>query len=175
MNIAAEKKAFDILLDEYRRRLDLIPDERFTETPPIGGWSYAEVYNHILQADLGSSIAMQKCMQGNTKPVNKKPNLMGRLVLLFGLMPRVQAPPAVAAAIPARKINKEEARNLIVKCRKRITDLMPLLEEYSPACTIPHPRLGNLNAAQWLKFIRIHTAHHLKQLKRIDKAFGSTL
>lgn len=172
MNALAEKKQLDAALDEYRRRLDTIPDERFTETPPGGGWSYAEVYNHILQADLGSSIAMQKCMQGNRPQDGRKPNLFGRLVLLSGYMPRQQSPGDVAAAMPARKISREEARNLLVKCRRRISDLVPLLEDASTECTIAHPRLGYLNAGQWLRFIAIHTRHHLKQLQRIDRAFA---
>lgn len=172
MNPFAEKKALDKALDEYRRRLDLIPEEQFVQTPPQGGWSYAEVYNHIMQADLGSSIAMQKCMQGNRQFDGKRPNWRGRLVLLLGRLPKVQAPQTVTDRIPARKIDKEEARNLIIKLRKRMDDLMPLLEDASPQCTIAHPSLGHFNAAQWLRFIRLHTEHHLKQLNRIEKVFS---
>lgn len=173
MNVLAEKKQLDAALDEYRRRLDTIPDERFDQTPPNGGWSYAEVYNHIMQADLGASIAMQKCTQGTLRHDGKKPNLLGRFMLLLGMFPpvKLKVPAGVEARIPARKIDKEEARNLIVKVRKRITDLMPLLEEASPNCTIQHPAMGHFNAPQWLKFIRVHTQHHLKQLDRIDKAW----
>jgi hypothetical protein len=32
--------------------------------------------------------------------------------------------------------------------------------------------MGNLNAGQWLKFILVHTNHHIKQLNRIDKKFA---
>ncbi|WP_462264459.1 DinB family protein [Mucilaginibacter sp.] len=174
MNIAAEKKKLDAALDEYRRRLDIIADEQFTQTPPKGGWSYAEVYSHIMQADLASAIAMQKCMQGNCRPSGKKPTLKGRLVLWLGMFPpfnRYKVPEAVAARMPVQKIDKEEARNLIIKCRKRIAGLLPQLADAAPHCTTAHPALGHLNAAQWLRFIRIHTGHHLKQLKRIDREF----
>ena len=59
MNIPKEQKAIDAALDDYRAKLDAIPEELFTETPPGGGWSYAEVYSHILKATLGSSIVLE--------------------------------------------------------------------------------------------------------------------
>jgi hypothetical protein len=59
MNIAKEHKAINAALDIYRAQLDSIPDQFFTVTPPGGGWSYAEVYSHILKATLGSSISLK--------------------------------------------------------------------------------------------------------------------
>jgi len=61
MNIAKERKAINAALDNYRAQLDTVSDEQFAETPVDGGWSYAEVYSHILQATLGSSIALERC------------------------------------------------------------------------------------------------------------------
>jgi hypothetical protein len=54
MNIGLQHKEIEAALDAYRSRLDIIPDNLFDVTPPGGGWSYAEVYSHILQATLGS-------------------------------------------------------------------------------------------------------------------------
>jgi hypothetical protein len=36
----------------------------------------------------------------------------------------------------------------------------------------PHPKLGYLNANQWLRFIEIHLKHHYQQLKRVEKSFA---
>jgi hypothetical protein len=69
----------------------------------------------------------------------------------------------------ASKITKEDAKNLIIKCRKRVETTMPLIAASSPANKYKHPRLGMLNAKQWFKFIRIHLQHHLKQLDRIKR------
>jgi len=71
--------------------------------------------------------------------------------------------------MPAIKISKEDAKNLLIKCRGRIDDTTPLLKDSSPHSRYKHPRLGMLNAKQWFKFIRIHAEHHLRQLKRITK------
>ncbi len=173
MNTAKERKAIDAALDKYRAQLDTIPDELFTETPPGGGWSYAEVYSHILQATLGSSINLERCTHGNCEPTSKGPTLLGRLVLFTGRFPpvRVKMPAAIAAKMVISKITKEDARNLLIKCRKRIDDTSGIIKNAPQNARNKHARLGMLNAEQWFKFIRIHAQHHLKQLARIRKKF----
>ena len=174
MTIEARRRAIEAALDIYRNRLDAIPDDRFDLTPPDGGWSYAEVYSHILQATLGSGIAVEKCAMNTIQPTTKGRTVLGFLVLTFNRFPpiRVKAPAAVLAKRPVNKTSKEEARNLIIKCRKRIEDAAPLIRDASINRRINHARFGMLNAAQWFKFILIHLKHHLKQLDRIDKSLG---
>ncbi|SHN18202.1 DinB family protein [Mucilaginibacter sp. OK098] len=173
MNIAKERRAIDAALDDYRAMLDTIPDERFTETPPGGGWSYAEVYSHIMKATLGSCIALERCTHGNCPPTKEGLNFMGRFMMLAGVFPvRLKMSAALAAKMPVEKISKEDAKNLLIKCRKRIDDTSPLIKDSSPNFRYKHPRLGMLTAEQWFKFIRIHLYHHLKQLKRVEKKFS---
>ncbi|HVS92333.1 MAG TPA: DinB family protein [Mucilaginibacter sp.] len=171
MTIEAEKKAIEATLDVYRSRLDTIPDEQFDVSPSGGGWSYAEVYSHILQANLGSTIAAEKCTLSTCKPGAKGCSIIGFFVLTFKRFPpfRVKMPKTLAAASPVKKISKEEARNLLVKCRRRINEVAALIPKSSARCRIKHPRLGMLNARQWFRFILIHSKHHLKQLDRIEK------
>jgi len=171
MNIGATRKKIEEALDTYRNRLDTIPDDLFTVTPPDGGWSFSEVYCHILQANLGSSIALEKCMMKNCIPTSKGRSIQGLMVLTFGRFPpfKVKVPQAITEKSPVKNITKEEARNLLIKCRKRINDLTPLIHNSSKNQRIKHPRLGMLNARQWFKFILIHSQHHLKQLDRVEK------
>jgi len=171
MNIAEEHQKINAALDEYRHWLDEIPDEEFTETPPIGGWSYAEVYSHIMQANLGSSIAAEKCCRKTGVITNKGMNWKGKLVFLLGSFPpgKRKAPASLDAI--TKKISKEDARNLIIKLRKRVDEIVHLAAHAPTDSKIAHPGLGMLTAPQWLKFIRIHTRHHLKQLNNIQKSF----
>ncbi len=175
MGIGSQRKEIETVLDIYRERLDTIPDEIFNVTPPGGGWSYGEVYSHILQADIGSTIAIEKCTLNSCVPTSKGRSLIGMMVLSFGRFPpiKVKMPKSVGDKIPVKNISKEEARNLIIKCRKRINDVTPLIHDTSKHNKVNHPRLGMLNARQWLKFILIHSKHHLKQLNRIQKKFHS--
>jgi hypothetical protein len=170
MNIAEERKKIDTILDEYRARVDMIPDEQFTETPINGGWSCAEVYSHIMQTTLASFIGLERCAYKNSELTSKGLSFWGIYVMVIGSFPpvKVKVPPKVEARMPATKVSKEEAKNLIIKCRKRVDEMLPVIKDASPASRFKHPRLGMLNAAQWFKFIRIHLAHHLNQLKRIE-------
>jgi hypothetical protein len=175
MSIASQQRQVNAAFDEYRKRLDTIPDELFTESPKNGGWSYSEVYSHILQADMASSMALERCARPNGKPTSEKPSFRGKLVLFFGCFPpwNVKTPESIAARMPVQKISKEEARNLLIKCRTRVNEMVPLLKDSPENCRMKHPRLGMLNARQWYKFIMIHTKHHIKQLNRIEKIFQS--
>src|ERR1700761_1318575 len=130
MNIQKERKAIDAALDEYRVQLDAIPDDLFTVTPPGGGWSFAEVYSHILKTTLGASISLERCAHGNCEPTKEGLTPIGRWVLFTGRFPpvKIKVPQTIAAKMPVEKISKEEARNLLVKCRKRIDSTTPLIK-----------------------------------------------
>ncbi|HEY4194399.1 MAG TPA: DinB family protein, partial [Mucilaginibacter sp.] len=119
--------------------------------------------------------AVEKCSMKSCAPTSKGRSFLGLMVLSFGRFPpvKVKAPADVSAKIPAINITKEEARNLLIKCRKRLDVVIPLIRDASKHCRIKHARLGMLNARQWLKFILIHSKHHLKQLDRIQKKLQS--
>ena len=174
MSLAKEYKLLNQVLDNYRSQLDIIPDEEFDVTPKNGGWSYAEVYSHIMQATLMSFIAIDRCGAGN-KATKGGLNFWGRYVMLFHRFPpaKTKVPDKVSTKMPVTKISKEEAKNLIIKCRKRIEDAFPGILDVPLKNRSKHPRLGMLNAAQWLKFIRIHLQHHLKQLSRISRMLAN--
>jgi hypothetical protein len=173
MSIGSKRKEIEEALDVYRSRLDTIPDDLFNVTPPGGGWSYAEVYSHLLQADISSTIAIEKCTLKSCVPTSKGRSLIGLFVLSFGRFPpvKVKVPKSLDEKMPAKNISKEEARNLLVKCRKRLDDVIELIHDAPKHCRVKHPRMGMLNAKQWLKFILIHSKHHLEQLDRIEKKF----
>lgn len=77
MSIGSERKEIEEVLNSYRSRLDTIPDDLFAITPRGGGWSYAEVYSHILQGTLGSTIALEKCTLSNCKATSRRSTLIG--------------------------------------------------------------------------------------------------
>ena len=171
MNMIDENKAIEQTLAIYSQKLDAITDEYFKQSPPDGGWSFAEVYSHILKATLGCSVTIEKCANKNMEATNKGLTFFGWYVMLLGKFPpiKVKVPVAIAAKMPAEKMSIEEAKGMIEKCNKRITTVFPLLSNASPKSKIKHPRLGMLNAQQWFKFIRIHAQHHLAQLDRIER------
>jgi len=167
MSIAKELRGIETALNNYREQLDIIPDELFAETPEEGHWSFAEVYSHVMQITLRSCIAIERCAHSNCPPTKKGLSLQGHFTLLFGCFPPVKI--KMLDIMNVEKISKEDARNLIIKCRKRIEDIAPIIAKAPPDVRYGHPRLGMLNARQWLRFTRIHLLRHLKQLERIKR------
>jgi hypothetical protein len=171
MNISKEQQALESAIENYSRQLGAIPDELFSVTPPQGGWSYAEVYDHTFQMAILSAVAMERCANLKGELNSNGPGILGRIIFLLGFYPpvKLKVPAKVAVKNPVKKISKEEAEALIVKLSKRLNYTIPLINGGNAHSRIKHPRLGMLNAFEWLKFIRIHTEHHLKQLARIEK------
>jgi len=156
-------------VQEYEKLLNSLTDEEFNLTPAPGVWSYSEVYSHIFQANLASLTAIEKCICGTGTNSAKPTHWAARLILFFGRFPpiKLKAPESVKAL--TAKISREEARNLIIKFKKRLDELTPKVNKVNAYQKVKHPRLGLLNAVQWFRFIEIHTLHHQKQLIRIKK------
>ncbi|MES2417325.1 MAG: DinB family protein [Bacteroidota bacterium] len=159
-------------VSQYQLKLATQNEAKFQETPAIGGWSYSEVYSHIFDSSLLSLRALQACIKGNGLV---KPTPFGaRLVLFFGKLPpgkKYKVPRRLAERV--KKIDLITAQQLINDFELQLAKVYPLMGKADLKIKIEHPRLGYLNATQWLRFIVIHLKHHLKQLTRIEKSFKS--
>lgn len=155
-------------IERYENLIKSVSEETFTQNPIDGGWSYSETFSHIFQANLASLIAIEKCYLGTGKIDRKLINWVVWAILFFGRLPpgKLKAPASIASM--AKKITREEAANLIIKFRNRLSDFKSKIEKADPNQKIKHPRLGLLNAKQWLRFIEVHTIHHTYQLGRIE-------
>ena len=170
MSNAAVYSSLKKISSAYRATLHDIPDADFQLTPSIGGWSYSEVYCHIFDSSLLSLIALQNCIIGKGK--HKPTALAVKLILLYGSLP-----PMIKYKVPkfleprVIKISKEKAEEFIGRFMIQLEANYKTIDHADPNIKNKHPRLGYLNADQWLRFIEIHLKHHLKQLKRIEKSF----
>jgi hypothetical protein len=170
MAAAKVKASVKQIIDSYKSKLSKYPENIFQTTPPISGWSYSEVYSHIFDSSQLSLIALANAANG--KGENKPTHFVVKLILFFGAFP-----PAQKYKVPKRliervkKISKAEALDFILAVEKALDENYPLIANAKVDCKTKHPRLGYLNAKQWLRFIEIHLDHHLKQLERIEKSF----
>ncbi|MFM6976639.1 MAG: DinB family protein [Sphingobacteriaceae bacterium] len=153
----------------YAARLGQITPESFQTQPASGAWCYAEVYSHIFTANLVSLIALENCIKGIAEENSQRTHPAVWLILFLGKFPpgKIKAPERIAAMV--QKIHPAEAEKLIIQFNDKLNELVPLVAAASPTQKAKHPRLGLLNARQWLRFIQIHTRHHEKQLYRIEK------
>jgi hypothetical protein len=169
MKITSVFNAIENTATTYRKKLTSIPESIFKKTPSNGGWSYSEVYTHIFELSLLSLEALDGCLKSTAK--QRKTPLITRLILFFGSFPpamKFKVPKQLAAK--ARKIDKTTAATMILDFEVKLKPYYELVKYADPKMKTPHPKLGYLNAAQWIRFIEIHLKHHLKQLERIDKS-----
>lgn len=160
------------IVGSYSAKLAMMNENEFQVTPPNGGWSLSEVYSHIFDSSLLSLMAIEKCINGEGKFKNTK--FLAKVLLFFGCFPpsiRYKAPSKIAERV--KKINIIAAQHLITDFELQLAKVFPKVVNANPKVKIKHPRLGYLNAEQWLKFIEVHLGHHLKQLNRITKNFNN--
>lgn len=170
MSNAAVFSAIKKICAAYSAKLETLAEDDFQTTPPIEGWSYSEVYDHIFDLSLLSLDTMREAVKGHGE---KKPTaFIVKVILFFGMFP-----PAKKFKVPKRfdgrvkKINKTEAAIWIEQFMQQLVIDYAALEKADPAIKTLHPRFGYLNASQWFRVIQIHLNHHLKQLKRIENSF----
>ena len=158
------------LVDAYRAHLSTKTEENFQLTPPIGGWSYSEVYSHIFDSSLLSLMAIQNCLSGDGKQEGTSFGV--KAVLFFGMFPpgkKYNVPSKLMTRV--KKINLMAAEQFMLDFELQLAKIYPHVSTANHKIKTKHPRLGYLNAKQWLRFIEIHLRHHLKQLKRIENSF----
>lgn len=170
MNVAKVYQSILKIINAYQLKLNKLDEEDFVLSPPIGGWSYSEVYSHIFDSSLLSLMALNNCIKEEGE---KKPTIFGaKMILLFGTLPpgkKYKVPKRLAERV--KKINLMAAQQFITDFELQLGKTYPQIDNANLKFKVKHPRLGYLNAKQWLRFIEIHLNHHLKQLKRIENSF----
>ena len=171
MTNQAVYNALKELITAYQHKLTEIPEAQFQLTPPIGGWSYSEVYSHIFDLSILTLGEVQKCINGEGEK-DKPTVFMVKLLLFFGNLP-----PAIKYKVPGKlasrvhKITKSAAQDMITRFSAEIDQVYPKVNQADLNLKTRHPRMGYFNAKQWFRFSEIHLKHHYKQLMRIEKSF----
>lgn len=168
----AEKTYRSVLktVSAYQQMLNGLGPANFQTEPPIGGWSYSEVYCHIFDSSLLSLMAMNNCIKG--EGLEKPTAFIVKVILFFGMLPpgrKYKAPPKMASRV--KKIGIPAAQQFITDFELQLAQAYPKIKNANPKIKTKHPVIGYLNTEQWLRFIEIHLNHHLKQLKRIENSF----
>lgn len=157
------------IAEAYRNKLEVFGNADFQTEPPIGGWSYSEVYSHIFDSSLLSLMALNNCIIGEGK--EKPTAFVVKAILFFGAFPprKYKAPSKIAVRV--KKISIAAAKQFITDFELQLAQTYPKMLRANPKIKVKHPVIGYLNAKQWLRFIEIHLKHHYKQLKRIENSF----
>ncbi len=125
----------------------------------VSEWSVGDHLEHVMRADAGILQWLHKVAGGNEPDQSGRPTRVGYLVLLLGFIPRGRgkAPTWTRPERPRMDVIRDglgEARESAHRLRGHVATL-----RNSPA-RMPHPLLGHFSAYQWVRFARIHHAHH---------------
>ncbi|MCB1008563.1 MAG: DinB family protein [Acidobacteria bacterium] len=150
-------------IDEIGALLDDCPLD--LRAPRVSGWSVGEQVDHMTQV-LASGLGL---LETPGEPRPNGINLSGRILLALRWIPRGvgKSPKGV---LP-RGASPEDLRERLADLRRRLDAISAAPDRLAdPRPTIPHPYFGALNPAQGLRFLAIHTRHHLKIVRDIRKA-----
>ncbi|MCC5874652.1 MAG: DinB family protein [Candidatus Sumerlaeia bacterium] len=160
------------------RRLDEISrweDHRLYHVEEeVSLWSPAQHVEHMALVNIASFHGVRALIEDDDKNADilrrGRPRFVVIPMFLLGFIPRGKGK-APEVYFPAPDVDREAVRKNIAESRSGMSWVAQNIHHLGVARgRLAHPILGALNARQWLRFIRIHTTHHLRIIDEIDAA-----
>jgi len=167
-NVLRELAGVERLSRRVERLLEL-PEQRLLRRDEArSGWSPAEHLFHLAFANEMSLKNAANLVAGKGKLIRPRAELVPQVadILRRGRLPRgAEAPRFVR---PPPSIDFDFLREIAAGVRASVARLAadPAAIEAAPD-GIPHQILGVLSASQWVRFARIHSAHHLQIVREL--------
>ena len=157
------------VIKNYSYKLNSFNEESFQFKYDVNTWSSAEVYAHIITANKLSLKGMLKAQLGEATEDSSPLSWSARLIIFTGRIPKGRKVPELFIKRTPKFNSITEAKNALDELEYELNNLWDNRNLWSKTQKIKHPALGLLNNNQWMKFMFIHSKHHLKQLKRIKQ------
>ena len=119
---------------------------------------------HIVHSCLVINSVCGAVLKSDPAKFIKKFNMKAFFVLLFNAIPRGKAK-APSFTVPSEELSPASILNNIQAARASIE----ALSKADKNQYFTHPFFGDLNTGQTIKFLAVHTNHHLKIIKDILK------
>lgn len=155
------------VIKNYSYKLNSFSEESFQFKYEVNTWSSAEVYAHIITANKLSLRGMLKAQLGEATEDISPLSWSARLIFFTGRIPKGRKVPELFKNRTPQFNSIAEAKSALDDLENELNNLWDNRNLWSKTQKIKHPALGLLNNEQWIKFMLIHSKHHLKQLKRI--------
>lgn len=104
--------------------------------------------------------------ESNPKDYKWSFNIKKIIVMTLGLIPRGKAKAPSAVRPTEEDLTAEELGKLIKKVRVRLE----IAAKCNPKSFFLHPYFGDMKRNEAIRFLEIHTEHHLKIIRAISKA-----
>jgi hypothetical protein len=150
-----------------------LPDHLYHKQPMPGSWSVAQAANHIfLSEQFSLSYLKKKLSYPDTLTPFQLKSWGSVLILKLALITsyKAKAPKIINMWDQQPILSPGE---LDVKWNLLRTELFAFIEKHQPAfgshLVYKHPFAGRLTMYQMLMFLNDHMAHHIRQIKTIQK------
>ena len=164
-------RAMSYLHSTRKQFLDVVmpaTPEQWKFKPVAGGWSIAEIAEHLAVTEEAVTTDIEKILQAPATP-EKKSETVGKDEMIMKALPdrsrRVQSPEAVTPT------GRWSTRDAVVTEFKRRRDHMIEFIEKTPgdlrSHMTPHPFLKQLDCYQWTLFLAAHTDRHVQQMREV--------
>ena len=139
----------------------------------ISHWSVGEHLQHLLAAGRLTFVGIDQILRGKSIHTRQLTGA-GRVVLESRQIP--SGAPAPEGVRPSSMLEVDALVRGFDELRKQLESVESRSREASLEGPLaqPHFALGNLDAADWLRFTAIHTDHHFDIANRIIEAAGSS-
>ena len=162
---------------ELEEVLSQLPRTRWAERPASGGWTMAELVDHLRIVEDSCTRVIRKLMQkiredGTGPETSEEPvvPIRGSVRHILDRTRKFEAPPFVApgeAPDPQVAYEGLHATRDALLATLREADGMAL-----GAATRPHPVVGPIDGYEWALSVAEHEARHTEQAREIIAALG---
>lgn len=164
------KRNFNKLIEvvtRYAYKLNNYTEESFLAKKQEDVWSAAEVYAHITAANRLSVRGMHKAMLGEATEDKNPLSWKARIIFFLGRIPAGRKAPELLQKRTPKFNSIADAKNALDELESELNEVWDNRHAWSKTQKMRHPSLGYLNNEQWIRFMIVHSNHHLKQLARI--------
>jgi len=163
---AALLQYYDQLMDSFDWR-DGLAD---LPAPTVSAWSAAQQIEHVAKVKQSIIGRLTRIAQDDSvNDEDKRPTFIGRVILFVGSIPRGggKSPERFVAAPHSDVAKIKGVATAAHEDLRRLEESLPTVA--ASTGRFPHQYFGHLSGQQWVRFMRIHTLHHLKIVRDIRK------
>lgn len=150
-------KNLKTLLDQVESRIPLFEKENLAISKTNVGW-------HIEHSLLTINGVTKVILESNPKDYKWKFKLSRLLIFILGKIPRGKAK-APQIVVPNTTIDLASLQEHINKTRNSLLELKTISKDHY----FEHPFFGKIKRDDTIRFLEIHTNHHLKIIEDIIK------
>ena len=155
---------------ELKLRVSALTEEQQNARAADGGWSAAEIVEHLATVESGVVKITAKLLAQAERESAKSDGIFNPPVSFVeqaktAANQKFQAPERIH---PQGRQSVAESLSKLDESRRALTEMRPRIESVDSSKTaFPHPFFGDLNLYEWLAMIGMHERRHLQQIEAI--------